>query len=60
MTTPETEFISILALAGLPIRPGPKHGPNPCRNPSDSGLSDIVIFPGTTMPLLVESPKASV
>ena len=57
MSSPDTEFISI---SGLPEGGSPRRGGPP---PSSSlpetlpvlGLSDIVIFPGMTVPLLVES-----
>src|SRR5271170_5847510 len=59
MTTPETEFISILGAGGTPDPSGTKVW---AKSLPESlpilGLSDIVIFPGTTMPLLVESPQS--
>jgi ATP-dependent Lon protease len=59
MSTPETEFISILGAGGTPDSSGTKVW---AKSLPESlpilGLSDIVIFPGTVMPLLVESPQS--
>jgi ATP-dependent Lon protease len=56
MTTPETEFISILGAGGTPDSSGTKVWSKSLPESLPIlGLSDIVIFPGTVMPLLVES-----
>jgi ATP-dependent Lon protease len=54
MTSPETEFVSILGTesSGSPPRVSSRSLPD--RLPI-LGLSDIVIFPGTLVPLLVET-----
>ena len=57
MTSPDTEFISILGTPGgsgdpPPPKPPPKSLPDSL---PVLGLSDIVIFPGMVVPLLVES-----
>ncbi len=60
MSTPETEFISILGAGGG--QPDPSGTKVWSKALPESlpilGLSDIVIFPGTVMPLLVESPQS--
>ena len=59
MTTPETEFISILGAGGAPDSSGTKIWSKSLPESLPIlGLSDIVIFPGTVMPLLVESPQS--
>jgi ATP-dependent Lon protease len=59
MTTPETEFISILGAGGTPDATGTKTWSKSLPESLPIlGLSDIVIFPGTVMPLLVESPQS--
>src|SRR5208282_2483049 len=59
MTTPETEFISILGAGGTPDATGTKVWSKSLPESLPIlGLSDIVIFPGTVMPLLVESPQS--
>lgn len=58
MTSPETEFVSILGASG---------DKTPAKVSSSSlpdvlpilGLSDIVIFPGMVAPLLVETPQST-
>src|SRR5580658_6638535 len=59
MTIPETEFISILGAGGSPDSSGTKVW---AKSLPESlpilGLSDIVIFPGTVTPLLVETPQS--
>src|SRR5438132_3762054 len=61
MTSPETEFISILGAGGTgaPDSSGTKVW---SKSLPDSlpilGLSDIVIFPGTVTPLLVETAQS--
>ena len=59
MTTPDTEFISILGAGGTPDPSGTKIWSKSLPESLPIlGLSDIVIFPGTVMPLLVESPQS--
>src|SRR5581483_11137919 len=59
MSAPETEFISILGTGAAPEGGGTKVW---SKSLPDSlpilGLSDIVIFPGTTTPLLVETAQS--
>ncbi|MCB1129127.1 MAG: LON peptidase substrate-binding domain-containing protein, partial [Verrucomicrobiae bacterium] len=57
MNSPDTEFIRI---AGLPDRDANESSPRPADSSLPSalpvlGLSDIVVFPGMVVPLLVES-----
>jgi ATP-dependent Lon protease len=59
MSTPETEYISILGAGGVPDSSGTKIWSKSLPESLPIlGLSDIVIFPGTVMPLLVESPQS--
>ncbi|HEX4121383.1 MAG TPA: endopeptidase La [Verrucomicrobiae bacterium] len=59
MTTPETEFISILGAGGTPDAAGAKAWSKSLPESLPIlGLSDIVIFPGTVTPLLVETPQS--
>jgi ATP-dependent Lon protease len=59
MTTPETEFISILGAGGSPDASGTKTWSKALPESLPIlGLSDIVIFPGTVTPLLVETPQS--
>src|SRR5580704_16174382 len=59
MTTPETEFISILGAGGSPDSSGTKIWSKSLPESLPIlGLTDIVIFPGTVMPLLVETPQS--
>jgi ATP-dependent Lon protease len=59
MTTPETEFISILGTGGTPDSTGTKVWSKSLPEALPIlGLSDIVIFPGTVTPLLVETPQS--
>ena len=59
MSTPETEYISILGAGGSPDNSGTKVWSKSLPESLPIlGLSDIVIFPGTVMPLLVESPQS--
>ncbi len=59
MSSPETEFISILGAGGTPDSAGTKIWSKSLPESLPIlGLSDIVIFPGTVMPLLVESPQS--
>ena len=59
MTTPETEFINIVGAGDTPDATGTKVW---SKNLPESlpilGLSDIVIFPGTVTPLLVETAQS--
>ena len=56
MTTPETEFISILGAGGAPDASGTKVWSKSLPESLPIlGLSDIVIFPGTVTHLLVET-----
>src|SRR5512145_2312618 len=58
MTSPDTEFISILGAAGSPEAPPRVSSSSlPVALPI-LGLSDIVIFPGMVAPLLVETPQS--
>ncbi len=59
MTTPETEFISILGTGGAADASGTKTWSKALPESLPIlGLSDIVIFPGTVTPLLVETPQS--
>ncbi len=59
MTTPETEFISILGAAGTPDSSGTKVWSKSLPEALPIlGLADIVIFPGAVTPLLVETPQS--
>jgi ATP-dependent Lon protease len=59
MTTPETEFISILGAGGSGDASGTKVWSKSLPEALPIlGLSDIVIFPGTVTPLLVETPQS--
>jgi len=59
MTTPDTEFISILGAAGSPEAPARVSSSSlPAALPI-LGLSDIVIFPGMVAPLLVETAQST-
>jgi ATP-dependent Lon protease len=59
MSTPDTEFISILGAAGGSEPAPPKTPPKslPAVLPV-LGLADVVIFPGMVVPLLVESASS--
>src|ERR1017187_4472043 len=59
MTTPETEFISILGAAGSPEAPVRVSSQSMPEVLPILGLSDIVIFPGMVAPLLVETPQST-
>ncbi|MGA2748603.1 MAG: endopeptidase La [Verrucomicrobiota bacterium] len=57
--TPETEFISILGTGGAADSAGAKVWSKSLPEVLPIlGLSDIVIFPGTVTPLLVETPQS--
>src|SRR5208283_5863683 len=59
MITPETEFISILGAGGSGDASGTKVWSKSLPESLPIlGLSDIVIFPGTVTPLLVETPQS--
>jgi ATP-dependent Lon protease len=59
MTTPETEFISILGAGGTPDASGTKIWSKSLPESLPIlGLSDIVIFPGTVTHLLVETAQS--
>jgi ATP-dependent Lon protease len=59
MSAPDTEFISILGAGGTSDSAGTKVWSKSLPESLPIlGLSDIVIFPGTVMPLLVESPQS--
>jgi ATP-dependent Lon protease len=55
MTSPDTEFISILGAAGTPEEPSRISARSLPETVPILGLSDVVIFPGTVAPLLVET-----
>ena len=59
MTSPETEFISILGAAGSPEAPPRVSARALPETLPILGLSDIVIFPGMVAPLLVETPQST-
>ncbi len=59
MTSPETEFISILGAAGSPEAPSRVSSSSLPESLPILGLSDIVIFPGMVAPLLVETPQST-
>src|SRR5947208_8620064 len=58
MTSPDTEFISILGAAGNPEAPARVSSHSLPQSLPILGLSDIVIFPGMVAPLLVETPQS--
>ncbi|MEK7707330.1 MAG: LON peptidase substrate-binding domain-containing protein, partial [Verrucomicrobiota bacterium] len=55
MTSPDTEFISILAATGSPEAPPRISSRSLPEAVPILGLSDVVIFPGAVAPLLVET-----
>src|SRR4029079_10970873 len=59
MTSPDTEFISILGAAGNPEAPARVSAHSLPQTLPILGLSDIVIFPGMVAPLLVETPQST-
>src|SRR6266480_4248418 len=59
MTSPDTEFISILGAAGSPEAPSRVSARSLPEVLPVLGLSDIVIFPGMVAPLLVETPQST-
>src|SRR5512137_1579067 len=58
MTSPDTEFISILGASGSPEAPPRVSSRSLPEVLPILGLSDIVIFPGMVAPLLVETPQS--
>src|SRR5246500_4860056 len=58
MTSPDTEFISILGAAGNPEAPARVSAHSLPQQLPILGLSDIVIFPGMVAPLLVETVQS--
>src|SRR6478672_10843518 len=59
MTSPDTEFISILGASGSPDAPSRVSTSSLPEKLPILGLSDIVIFPGMVAPLLVETPQST-
>src|SRR5512142_2219465 len=59
MTSPDTEFVSILGAAGSPEAPPRVSSTSLPDVLPILGLSDIVIFPGMVAPLLVETPQST-
>ena len=59
MTSPDTEFISILGTAGSPEAPQKVSSRSLPETLPILGLSDIVIFPGMVAPLLVETAQST-
>ena len=55
MTSPETEFVSILGSSDKPEAPAHISSRSLPENLPILGMSDIVIFPGAVVPLLVET-----
>jgi len=58
MTSPDTEFISILGASGSPEAPARVSSSSLPEVLPILGLSDIVIFPGMVAPLLVETVQS--
>src|SRR5882672_2492975 len=58
MTSPDTEFISILGASGNPESPTRVSARSLPDVLPILGLSDIVIFPGMVAPLLVETAQS--
>src|SRR5215469_17094779 len=59
MTSPDTEFISILGASGSPEAPSRVSSRSIPEVMPILGLSDIVIFPGMVAPLLVETAQST-
>src|SRR6266404_531042 len=59
MTSPDSEFISILGAAGSPEAPARVSSSSLPELLPILGLSDIVIFPGMVAPLLVETTQST-
>src|SRR5712675_1774266 len=59
MTSPDTEFISILGASGSPEAPLKVSSRSLPETLPILGLSDIVIFPGMVAPLLVETVQST-
>src|ERR1044072_2665891 len=58
MSSPDTEFISILGSSGDAEAPARVSAHSLPQTLPILGLSDIVIFPGMVAPLLVETPQS--
>src|ERR1041385_1047344 len=58
MSSPDTEFISILGASGSPEAPSKVSSRSLPEVLPVLGLSDIVIFPGMVAPLLVENSQS--
>jgi len=58
MSSPETEFVSILGTSGSPEAPARVSSSSLPQVLAVLGLSDIVIFPGMVAPLLVETAQS--
>src|SRR2546428_5850876 len=59
MSSPDTEFISILGASGSPEAPSKVSARSLPEVLPILGLSDIVIFPGMVAPLLVETTQST-
>src|SRR5215472_12067845 len=59
MTSPDTEFVSILGAAGSPEAPARVSSASLPDELPILGLSDIVIFPSMVAPLLVETAQST-
>ena len=59
MTSPDTEFISILGASGSPEAPARVSSSSLPQTLPVLGLSDIVLFPGMVAPLLVETAQST-
>jgi ATP-dependent Lon protease len=59
MSTPDTEFVSILGASGSPETPPKVSSSSLPELLPVLGLSDIVIFPGMVAPLLVETAQST-
>jgi ATP-dependent Lon protease len=59
MTSPDTEFVSILGASGSPEAPARVSSSSLPELLPVLGLSDIVIFPGMVAPLLVETAQST-
>ncbi len=59
MTSPDTEFVSILGASGSPEAPSRVSSSSLPEVLPVLGLSDIVIFPGMVAPLLVETAQST-
>ena len=59
MTSPDTEFVSILGASGSPEAPPRVSSSSLPEVLPVLGLSDIVIFPGMVAPLLIETAQST-